>query len=905
VDALLTDASVREHFEGLRRLARTLVRPDLADDVVQETLIAGLRERSGAVRNVGGWLRGVLRRKASEARRAQRRRAAHEAAVKRGGALMDAVDVAAQMEVHERLLAAVRGLEAPYRAAVWIHYVEGRSDSDLARHLDVPVETIRTRVKRGVERLREELDRRSGGDRTHWMAALAPFAGVEPAAAAVTTAAVPAAAATVASTPAVASPALVAVGAVVVLGVGAGAFALLSAPREDGRSTDPVDHGPNAIAVSGLPPRTVAVEDGAASSPAESAPALERPDAGPRLAAASPRAAARATAHEGEFSFHYDQGWSFRTGSVVPAAEADVVFASSAGGTSSVALEAPGGGICSLESLRGRLPELRTSLGLWHGVLRAHPDRLRLTERARGDRRTPHSDVMVLRTRRGEWVLLAIVSRGEHPQWTKRPLTVRYALRPDEPEFASGKGDLAEGGVEIDTALVASADREAVTAAQAAAAAAEAERLERAAPFLERLDRLDRRAAALDLSARPEGGHPVRHAAVLSQRFAQPIGNPHAYVAATYSFEHETRDDVKRTHNDWDFVFAEWGGSQWIDVVTVTDDRSRVRDLGPVDFAAALRGDVHPGSADEKAAAVEGHTYLVHTLDSGTDRWTLFRVVELVPHESMLFAWVALPDPGDLRFLLQSPEREMTSPVARLQVRGGAGGGNPNRVFLDGTKNAYVRGMSAEPLDIEKPLSSAEDHRGYVEGGYVPRGKAFVVHTIEYEARVEGDSNGPGRAVVQVGPYRILHVDEDPGALPRLRSAFILRTIDGGRESLRPEEMPTRRRLAVEIPIRRDEEKDVFVEVANSSLVSVVLRGRFMDEALAPRAVAGRAAGLPWRLQRLADAPSDDAGVEAFGPVGPEERAWLEKMLSFGARGDWRRRIEAVLARPAGVAPPR
>ena len=48
-------------------------------------------------------------------------------------------------------------------------------------------------------------------------------------------------------------------------------------------------------------------------------------------------------AHDGEFKFHYKQGFDFKTGKVVDQPEGDVVFARCAGGIASITLEAASG----------------------------------------------------------------------------------------------------------------------------------------------------------------------------------------------------------------------------------------------------------------------------------------------------------------------------------------------------------------------------------------------------------------------------------------------------------------------------------------------------------------------------------------------------------------------------------
>lgn len=103
-----------------------------------------------------------------------------------------------------------------------------------------------------------------------------------------------------------------------------------------------------------------------------------------------------------------------------------------------------------------------------------------------------------------------------------------------------------------------------------------------------------------------------------------------AYIAATYSFQFDTRDDVKLTLNDWDIQFANWyKQGPTIRVNMVVDDRSGIRDLGNVALeSAGARGDLNY-DAYASLDAVLGHTYVVHTKDRNSDLWIRFRIVAM------------------------------------------------------------------------------------------------------------------------------------------------------------------------------------------------------------------------------------------------------------------------------------
>ena len=75
-----------------------------------------------------------------------------------------------------RLLAAVRELSEPSRSTVWARYYEGLAPREIAARDGVRVETVKTRLARGLDALRKHFDREHGGDRSAWIAAFLPLA---------------------------------------------------------------------------------------------------------------------------------------------------------------------------------------------------------------------------------------------------------------------------------------------------------------------------------------------------------------------------------------------------------------------------------------------------------------------------------------------------------------------------------------------------------------------------------------------------------------------------------------------------------------------------------------------------------------------------------------------------------
>ena len=85
-----------------------------------------------------------------------------------------------EAENHRMVAEVVSGLEEPFRQTLVLHYYDGLSSAEIARRLGLPEGTIRSRIKRGLDRVRVRLDARHGGDRRAWVRSLLPLVPVVP-----------------------------------------------------------------------------------------------------------------------------------------------------------------------------------------------------------------------------------------------------------------------------------------------------------------------------------------------------------------------------------------------------------------------------------------------------------------------------------------------------------------------------------------------------------------------------------------------------------------------------------------------------------------------------------------------------------------------------------------------------
>ncbi len=169
-------ALVERHGPMVWRVCRgVLADPHDTQDAFQATFLVLVKKARGlwVKDSLGAWLHQVAWRTASSAlkeefrRRRHERRAAELAAATAGGD-----EEGAGSDVERLLHAEIDRLPERYRVPIVLCELEGRSHEQAARHLGWPIGTVKSRLSRGRDRLRDRLRRRG------------LFAGLEPIAAA-------------------------------------------------------------------------------------------------------------------------------------------------------------------------------------------------------------------------------------------------------------------------------------------------------------------------------------------------------------------------------------------------------------------------------------------------------------------------------------------------------------------------------------------------------------------------------------------------------------------------------------------------------------------------------------------------------------------------------------------------
>ncbi len=133
-----------------------------AEEVVQDTLVLAWRKRAQFDPERGterSWLFGILRNVAASRHRANER---HLRSVPVGDVAasrnvdVDEHDVAMDAEVVD----ALKSISASHRDAIALAVIEGRTVAEIARRLDLPIGTVKSRLYYGLRSLRNELEER-------------------------------------------------------------------------------------------------------------------------------------------------------------------------------------------------------------------------------------------------------------------------------------------------------------------------------------------------------------------------------------------------------------------------------------------------------------------------------------------------------------------------------------------------------------------------------------------------------------------------------------------------------------------------------------------------------------------------------------------------------------------------
>ena len=146
------EALFREHWPRAYRAAYLVVHDAAAaEDIAQEAFLAAVRalDRFDRRRPFGPWLHRIAVNSAIDWARAAKLRGE-----------VEQVDVAAveRPDADERLLAQLASLDPDQRAVIVLRYLLEYTPGEIAKLLDVPRGTVNSRLRRGLDNLKERLE---------------------------------------------------------------------------------------------------------------------------------------------------------------------------------------------------------------------------------------------------------------------------------------------------------------------------------------------------------------------------------------------------------------------------------------------------------------------------------------------------------------------------------------------------------------------------------------------------------------------------------------------------------------------------------------------------------------------------------------------------------------------------
>lgn len=154
-----------EHGPFLRRLARKLLRDaSRADDVVQEAWLVALRSDKSPSEVQRGWLAGIVRNLVRRSRRDEQRRTRRERVAARTLSVRSTGEMFDDELARRHLAGLVLALPEHYKTAILMRYYHGLAPQTIAERLGVTPSTVRSRLQRGLERIRRELEVEHAGN---------------------------------------------------------------------------------------------------------------------------------------------------------------------------------------------------------------------------------------------------------------------------------------------------------------------------------------------------------------------------------------------------------------------------------------------------------------------------------------------------------------------------------------------------------------------------------------------------------------------------------------------------------------------------------------------------------------------------------------------------------------------
>lgn len=170
--------NILTHAGFVQSLARSLVQDEeKAADIAQETWLAALKNPPQKEQFIRPWLARVMRNISYNFFRTERRKSRKEEGFTPPEKACAASKIVEKEETRRRIMDAVLELDEPYQSAILLRFYEDLPVRKVAKQLNLSSETVRTRIKRGLEKIKIKLDSKYKGSREEWLGAIVPILG--------------------------------------------------------------------------------------------------------------------------------------------------------------------------------------------------------------------------------------------------------------------------------------------------------------------------------------------------------------------------------------------------------------------------------------------------------------------------------------------------------------------------------------------------------------------------------------------------------------------------------------------------------------------------------------------------------------------------------------------------------
>ena len=145
-----------------RYLRRLVKEPAAADDLFQQTWLNVVRQldRYDSLRSFDTWLFAIAHNAAMDLLRRRTGESLEESGHELAAAEPDALSAAMASERTAILAAEMAGLSAPYREVLTLRFEEGMKLEEIAEVTRAPLSTVKSRMQRALEILREKMTAR-------------------------------------------------------------------------------------------------------------------------------------------------------------------------------------------------------------------------------------------------------------------------------------------------------------------------------------------------------------------------------------------------------------------------------------------------------------------------------------------------------------------------------------------------------------------------------------------------------------------------------------------------------------------------------------------------------------------------------------------------------------------------